>query len=410
MSQKFFEKYSELLQRFYHSFHIPVSLYLLDEQLLSYAAVAISPDPAALYLKNAFAADNAGSEKSFYTNHHGIYCGMVSIHETNYRILVGPVSSIPPTPKQCSDILSDIDLPFSRKRDLLYALKKTPLFDSGRFLSLLKFLDFIVNGSTEAPVDADEQNDFEPFEKHDNDLYNVQHNSFEIETKILYVIENGRTTDLLDLLRQVPSSNAALGAIAPDSARILKNTFISSAALVSRTAIRAGLDYEFALTLSDSYISKVEGLKNELEILPLLGRMMQDFCIHVAELNKPKDCSPLTVAILDDVGRHLYETLTVADISTRLHKSPSYISRTFEKDMCLPLKQYILRQKIKEAQWLLISKDHSISDISMQLGFSSQPHFQTAFKKIAGISPNTYRQRYSTVEADELLYSRMDCP
>lgn len=410
MSQNFFEKHAELLQRFYHSFHIPVSLYLLDEPLLSYVAVAISPDPAALYLKNAFAADSVGSEKPFYTNHHGIYCGMVYIHETNYRILVGPVSSIPPTPKQCSDILSDIDLPFSRKKDLLYALKKTPLFDSGRFLSLLKFIDFIVNGSAEAPIDADEKNDFEPFEKQENDLYNVQHNSFEIETKILYVIKNGRTADLLNLLQRFQRSNISYGIIAQDSIRIQKNVFVASAALISRTAIRAGLDYEYALTLSDSYISKMELLKNELDIFPLLGKMMLDFCIHVAELNKPKDCSPLTMAILDDVGRHLYETLTVADISNRLGKSPSYVSRTFEKDMNLPLKQYILRQKIKEAQWLLISKDHSISDISMQLGFSSQPHFQTAFKKIAGISPNTYRQRYSTVEADELLYSRMDCP
>ena len=38
-------------------------------------------------------------------------CGMVYIHETDYRILVGPISSIPPTPKQCPDILSDIDQP-----------------------------------------------------------------------------------------------------------------------------------------------------------------------------------------------------------------------------------------------------------------------------------------------------------
>ncbi len=38
-------------------------------------------------------------------------CGMVYIHETDYRILVGPISSIPPPPKQCPDILSDIDQP-----------------------------------------------------------------------------------------------------------------------------------------------------------------------------------------------------------------------------------------------------------------------------------------------------------
>lgn len=409
MKQTDFEHYSELLQRFYHAFHIPVSIYQGGVLLRSYVAVAIEPDPAALYLKNAFSADEKKHEqKPFYVNHHGISCGMLHISESDYRILVGPVSSVPPTPRQCSDILADTGLPFSQKKSLLHSLKKTPVFDFGRFLSLMQFLDFTVNGNTTSPSDADETEISEPFERKKEDLYEVQHNSFELEKNILYAVEQGRTQNLLGLLLQVTSSHASSGLIGADSLRIVKNSFIVSAALVSRAAIRAGLDYEYALTLTDFYISEMETLKSELDIPPLLGKMMIDFCVHVEELNKPKDCSPLTRAVLDDVSRHLYETLTVADISHRQNMSPTYVSRVFEKDMNLKLKQYILQQKVKEAQWLLIAKELPISDISTQLGFSSQSHFQTAFKNVAGISPGNYRRQFAG--RDTVPLSRGECP
>lgn len=410
MPQTHLEKYSELLQHFYRAFHIPVSLYLLDRQMLSYVAVVIQPDPAARFLKNAFSVDRKEAQKPFYTSHHGVNCGMVAIHETDFRIAVGPVSSIPPTPQQCSDILAGAGLPFSCKKKLLYSLKKAPILDTGRFLSLLNFLDFILNGTARQPVDADEISNFDPFEKLDDPLYEVNHNTLAVENSILYAVEHGKTDDLLSLLFQVPTLNLSTGVTAQDPIRIAKNAFIASAALVSRAAVRGGLDYDYALTLTDLYISKMEMLKNEWEIAPLIGKMMLDFCVRVAELNKPSDCSPLTVAILEDVNRHLQEVLTVEDMAGRLGRSPSYLSRTFERDMGITLKQYILQQKVKEAQWLLLSTKAPIAEIAMGLGFSSQPHFQTAFKRIAEVTPSVYRERFSTKDGDGPLYSRLSCP
>lgn len=184
MTQTHLEKYSELLQHFYRAFHIPVSLYLPDKQILSYVAVVIEPDPALRLLKNAFSVEGKEAQKPFYTSHHGINCGMISIHETDLCIAVGPVSSIPPTSRQCSDILSDAGIPFSCKKKLLYSLKKAPVLDAGRFLSLLNFLDFILNGTAGQPVDADEISNFDPFEKLDDPLYEVNHNTSAVENSI----------------------------------------------------------------------------------------------------------------------------------------------------------------------------------------------------------------------------------
>lgn len=385
------EKISEMLQLFYRAFQIPVSLYLHEKPLVSYVSIAFEPDPALLFLKNAFLSEYEDTPDIFYASHHAVLCGMVRIHGMPQYILVGPVSSIPPTPLQCSDLLAALDLPFSRKRELLYWLKKTPLFNHGRFISLLKFIDYLINGSVGIPADINEVEITEEHKDYALKHEGIFHNTQELERDVLKAVEDGRREDLLNLISQIPVSGASMGIIAENNVRILKNIFITSAALVSRAAIRGGMDYDYALTLSDSYIQDMEKLKSEEEIPPLMGMMMVDYCEHIARLNKPDGCSPLTVAVLDDVVRHLHGTLTVADIAKRLHRSSSYISHLFEQEMHMPLKQYILQQKIKEAKRLLLA-DYSISDIAMQLGFSSQSHFQTTFKMVSGMSPGAFRK------------------
>lgn len=386
------EKLSEMLRRFYRAFHIPVSLYVSDTPLFSYTAIVFEPDLAFLFLKKAFNSDNKKDANIFYSSHHDIHCGMVRIIGTEQYILVGPVSFFSPTLQQCSSILSNLNLPLSKKRELLYILRKAPRFDYGSFVSLLIFLDFIINGSTEIPVDVDEIEITPEQKEHNEDVLEFHHNSHELENDILKAIEEGRSDDLLKLLLQVRSSGVSMGITAKDSTRNLRNAFITSASLVSRAAIRGGLDYEYALTLCDSYIYDMENLNKEIDIYPLIGLMMIDFCDHIAKLNKPENCSSLTAAVLDDINRHLHGSLTVADIAERLHRSISYISHTFEQELHIPLKQYILQQKVKEAQYLLSLECYSISEISALLGFSSQSHFQTAFKKITGITPGKYKK------------------
>lgn len=392
---------SEILQRFYRAFRIPVSLYSHDQLQTSYVAIAFEPDPASLYLKNVLASENKNTARTFYTAHHDICCGMVYMEQTQHRIIIGPVSAIPPTPAQCKDILADLDLPFTKKRELLYWLKKTPILSRDRFISLLKFLDYIVNGHDDLPADADQVEITDYPDTPLEDVPEVYHNTFELEKLVLDAVEHGKRDELLALLMKVSKSNAAVGMLSKDSIRIYKNTYIISVSLISRAAIRGGMDYDYALTLSDAYIRDIENETQESNIPPMIGVMMLDYCTQVAELNKPQNCSPLTVAILDHINRSLHEALTVAGIADHLQRSCSYISHIFEQEMHMPLKQYILQQKIKEARYLLTSTQNSISEISVLLGFSSQPHFQTVFKRLTGVTPSNYRKSIHQLSIDK---------
>lgn len=210
----------------------------------------------------------------------------------------------------------------------------------------------------------------------------VFHNSEELEKKILASIERGDHDVLLDDLFSVYNSDISMGTIAPSQLRQNKNIFISTAALCSRAAVKGGLSYDKALSVSDQYIKAAEITEDAGSISPMIGKMMIEYCDLVKSLNKPTQCSKQTLSIITEINKNLYSPLTIETISLAVGRSTSGISHTFKAEMGIPLKSYIIQQKIKEACRMLDRKESSILTVSELLQFSSQSNFQTTFKRI----------------------------
>lgn len=98
-------------------------------------------------------------------------------------------------------------------------------------------------------------------------------------------------------------------------------------------------------------------------------------------------------ACAEYVAQNLYSPLRVEDVAAALGYSRSYLSSRFKAQAGMTLSQYILQEKIFEAQRQLQFTDNSLLDIADLLGFSSQSHFQNMFKTITGDTPMAYRKR-----------------
>jgi len=59
---------------------------------------------------------------------------------------------------------------------------------------------------------------------------------------------------------------------------------------------------------------------------------------------------------------------------------------------------YIRNYRLKHAAWLLINKNMTIAEITYAVGFSSQAHFSTIFKKHYGMTPKEYVETYKNAE------------
>lgn len=94
------------------------------------------------------------------------------------------------------------------------------------------------------------------------------------------------------------------------------------------------------------------------------------------------------------IEEHYTENITLCDIAAHVHTSESYISHLFKKVTQYSPQQYVLRRRIGKAQCLLVYTDLTLTDIAYRVGFEDSGYFSRAFKKVIGMPPKLYRQKW----------------
>lgn len=70
-------------------------------------------------------------------------------------------------------------------------------------------------------------------------------------------------------------------------------------------------------------------------------------------------------------------------------RSLATFKRDFEKIFNLPPNRWLQQQRLKEAYYLISEKALKPSEVYLEVGFESMPHFSHAFKQFFGKSPST---------------------
>jgi len=75
---------------------------------------------------------------------------------------------------------------------------------------------------------------------------------------------------------------------------------------------------------------------------------------------------------------------------------PAHFAQQFRRVAGLSPHQYVLRRRVKRAAALLRLSRRSIAEIAIEVGFSSQSHLTTAFHRVYGTTPGSYRAEYTS--------------
>src|SRR6266446_32175 len=68
-----------------------------------------------------------------------------------------------------------------------------------------------------------------------------------------------------------------------------------------------------------------------------------------------------------------------------------HFSRAFKQSMGMSPTNYIAERRIDRAKKLIQETDLPISEVALRSGFSSQSHFTTSFRRLAGVTPRSFR-------------------
>ncbi len=157
-----------------------------------------------------------------------------------------------------------------------------------------------------------------------------------------------------------------------------------------RRAISIGVDPVEVMTLCDIMRSEINTNRTNKK----LAEISHAFAYSLSELikaHKQKE-NGLVGKVKTYVKSNIYKKLSLKSISEELNLNYHTLSSTFSEKTNIPLRTYILTEKCEEAKSLLAKTDKPISEISEDLCFSNQSHFQRVFKENVGITPNEYRK------------------
>ena len=213
------------------------------------------------------------------------------------------------------------------------------------------------------------------------------------ERELLSYIKHGNISELIKILDKLAPSQATLHHLNEDPIRVMQTVVITLLILASRAAMTGGLPTALAYKINTCYLEKIQKTTDIHQLNQLKMTCLIDLTSRINQINTNETSRPVSDTIFY-ITKNLYNNISLNDICEALHFSPSYLSRLFKKEMSVTISEFITQEKIEEAKRLLIGSNHTLLEISNLLHFSDQSYFTKSFKKVTGMTPKVYRNRY----------------
>lgn len=95
--------------------------------------------------------------------------------------------------------------------------------------------------------------------------------------------------------------------------------------------------------------------------------------------------------VLDHVDAHLSSSTSLVDLAAIAGLSRMYFASQFRVATGLRPHEFLLRRRIRSAEKLMAETSMTIVEIALAVGFQTQAHFTTVFKRFAGSTPHRWR-------------------
>lgn len=167
--------------------------------------------------------------------------------------------------------------------------------------------------------------------------------------------------------------------------------YVDNGQFLTSAGAAAGLDLCLHLIRRD-YGSAVAAQAARLSVMPLEREGGQ--AQFIAEPSPPTPRGSTLEPLLTWLRTSLPRDLTVADIAAHAGMSPRTLMRRFREQTGTTPLRWLHLTRVRRAQHLLETTDHTVERIAAEVGFGSPTAFRDRFKRVTGVSPHTYRRAF----------------
>ncbi|MER7010288.1 helix-turn-helix domain-containing protein [Saccharopolyspora sp. NPDC000359] len=172
--------------------------------------------------------------------------------------------------------------------------------------------------------------------------------------------------------------------------------YVDNGQFLTSAGAAAGLDLCLYLVRRD-HGSAVAADAARLAVMPLEREGGQaQFIVHD---QPPTPRGSVLEPVLRWMEDNCAKDLTLADIAAKAGMSTRSLNRHFREQSGTTPLQWLHRARIRKAQHLFESTDHSVDRIARQVGFTSTTAFRERFRRVVGTNPNSYRAAFRASSA-----------
>jgi transcriptional regulator GlxA family with amidase domain len=172
--------------------------------------------------------------------------------------------------------------------------------------------------------------------------------------------------------------------------------FVDEGRIITSAGASAGVDMCLHLIRQD-HGQAVAARAARLAVAPLSrdGGQAQ-FIRH----ETPQSADSLA-SLLEWMSANLNKEMDVDSLARRARTSPRTFARRFREQTGTTPLQWLLTARVRHAQELLETSSRSIDDIALRCGFDSPVTFRARFRKLVGLNPSAFRQRFTASSGRE---------
>lgn len=229
-------------------------------------------------------------------------------------------------------------------------------------------------------------------QKDEEDIY---HHTYAEERKILACVREGR---MEEAQRRSMDTDMSVGRLSRNELTHWKSMVIVAITLCVRATIEAGISPVVAYQLSDFFIQKSDQCRTIPELIALRSQAIAELTMQVRQRMEQSKGPGYIDQCRDYINKHYREKIYLDDIADTLGISSAYLSKIFARETGMRIQDYIVTVRVEHAANLLVYSEESISHIGEYVNFPTQSYFGKVFKKLKGLTPKEYRDKYKTRE------------
>ncbi len=192
-------------------------------------------------------------------------------------------------------------------------------------------------------------------------------------------VESRTACEVVYLYVPVELLQSGDGYSAPGAADIQRDASVLQLSRVLRDCGDSGLDTSCCSYLVEALLSRISRLREQRSppVVMLAVRGLPRWRLH---------------RVIAYIESHIADAISLADMAEAAQLSPMHFAAQFRVSTGTNPHRYLLSCRIQKAKALLAQSPCSLIDVALSVGFRTQAHFTTVFKKIEGTTPSQWRR------------------